>query len=318
MPEAQAIPAHGAPEFRAVEIKMFRRALRLGWSDLVSAPVYALVFAGATVLAGWVMIWIIQITGQSYWLVIAALGFPLVGPLAAVAFYEVSRRRELGQNLNWRDITAVVIQQSRRQLPSLCVIITVILLFWFFLAHMIFALFMGHVTMTNVSTSADVYLSAQGLKMLGFGSAVGLGFATLLYMVTMLSMPMLLDRDVDFMTATIKSFAYVQAYPIQMFGWAIFIAVLTFVALIPAFLGLLVVLPLLGHASWHLYQGLFNLTDFRPVAACDGCDGLRSCDEVVPGLAPRVENRVICVERPVCEPCLAEILPNVFGWIQLW
>ncbi len=67
-----------------------------------------------------------------------------------------------------------------------------------------------------------------------------------------------------------------------------------------------------------LYQGLFNLTDFRPVAACDGCDGLRSCDEVVPGLAPRVENRVICVERPVCEPCLAEILPNVFGWIQLW
>ncbi len=62
-----------------------------------------------------------------------------------------------------------------------------------------------------------------------------------------------------------------------------------------------------------LYQGLFNLTDFRPVAACDGCDGLRSCDEVVPGLAPRVENRVICVERPVCEPCLAEILPNVFG-----
>ncbi len=67
-----------------------------------------------------------------------------------------------------------------------------------------------------------------------------------------------------------------------------------------------------------LYQGLFNLTDFRPVAACDGGDGLRSCDEIVPGLAPCVENRVICVERPVCEPCLAEILPNVFGWIQLW
>ncbi len=76
--------------------------------------------------------------------------------------------------------------------------------------------------------------------------------------------------------------------------------------------------PGFRHPRRRLYQGLFNLTDFRPVAACDGCDGLRSCDEVVPGLAPRVENRVICVERPVCEPCLAEILPNVFGWIQLW
>lgn len=90
--------------------------------------------------------------------------------------------------------------------------------------------------------------------MLGVGTAVGALFALLLYMTTVLALPLLLDREVDFVTAMIASFQYVAAHPVAMLGWAAFIAVITFVALIPWFMGLLFVLPLLGHATWHLYR----------------------------------------------------------------
>ncbi|KII14141.1 DUF2189 domain-containing protein, partial [Phaeobacter sp. S60] len=145
-------------------------------------------------------------------------------------------------------------QQSRRQLPSICAIIIIVFLFWFFLGHMIFALFLGHSTMTNISSSPEVFLTANGVTMLAVGSAVGAIFALLLYMITVLSLPLLLDREVDFVTAMITSFSYVQSNFVLMILWAAGIAAATFVAMIPGFLGLLLVLPLLGHASWHVYR----------------------------------------------------------------
>ncbi|MEX0304335.1 MAG: DUF2189 domain-containing protein, partial [Leisingera sp.] len=147
-----------------------------------------------------------------------------------------------------------VLQQSRRQLPSICAIIIVVFLFWFFLGHMIFALFLGHATMTNISSSADVFLTANGLTMLAVGTVVGALFALLLYMITVISLPLLLDREVDFVTAMITSFQYVQQNFSVMILWAAFIAAVTFAALLPWFLGLFLVLPLLGHATWHIYR----------------------------------------------------------------
>jgi uncharacterized membrane protein len=123
---------------------------------------------------------------------------------------------------------------------------------------MIFALFMGLSTMTNVSTSYDVYLTSNGLTMLVVGTAVGAVFALLIFAITVVGLPMVVDRDVDFVTAMISSFEVVTQAPVPMLTWAGIVAVLTFVAMLPGFLGLFIVLPILGHATWHLYRILIE------------------------------------------------------------
>lgn len=244
----------GAPELGKVTAEDFKYALRKGAEDMRAAPVYGLIVAGICVVIGYLMLWITMVTGQSYWLVLAAVGFPLFAPFAAVALYEVSHRREQGEPLNLGEVFGVVLHQSRRQLPSLCAVIVIVFLFWFFIGHMIFALFLGLSTMTNISSSFEVYLTMNGLQMLAAGTLVGAAFALLLFMITVYALPMLLDREVDFVTAMITSFGAVQENLGMMLVWGGLIAVMTFVAMMPGFVGLFIVLPLVGHASWHLYR----------------------------------------------------------------
>lgn len=229
-------------------------ALRMGWADFRRVPLWGLFFGGFYVVAGLAMLWVVQLTGQVYWLALLVFGFPLIGPFAVVGLYEISHRLSLGSALTRAEILGVIWRQKDRQLPSISAIIIFIFLFWSFVGHMIFALFLGLTTMTNISTSYEVFLTPDGLMMLAFGSLVGAGLAVIIFAITVVSLPLLLDRELDFVTAMIVSVQTVLANKLVMAEWAALIVVLLFVGMLPAFLGLLVVLPVLGHASWHLYR----------------------------------------------------------------
>jgi uncharacterized membrane protein len=242
------------PEINEVDASDLRASLALGWQDFRRAPLLGLVFSAVYVLGGWLIFWAMTAKGQVWWTLPASAGFPILGPFIACGFYEISRRLEAGEPLRAGEIFGVIFRQKDRQIPAIAAVIVVYFLFWNFLSHMIFALFLGNATMINVSSSLAVFLSPEGLMMLAFGTAVGAVFSALLFSLTVVSLPMLLDREVDFVTAMLTSFALVRENPVVMLGWGALIGLCLFLGMLPGFLGLFVVLPLFGHASWHLYR----------------------------------------------------------------
>jgi uncharacterized membrane protein len=242
------------PEINELDLSDLKASLAFGWQDFRRAPLLGLVFSAVYVLGGWLIVWAVTAKGQVWWTLPASAGFPILGPFIACGFYEISRRLEVGEPLSAGRIFGVIFRQKDRQIPAIAAVIVVYFLFWNFLSHMIFALFLGNATMTNVSSSIEVFLTPGGLIMLVFGTLVGAAFATLLFCLTVVSLPMLLDREVDFVTAMLTSLALVRENPAVMLGWGALIAACLFLAMLPAFLGLFVVLPLFGHASWHLYR----------------------------------------------------------------
>lgn len=242
------------PVVRRLAVADLTGALALGWRDFIAAPVFGLFFASVYVAGGWLIVWALTAKGQLWWTLPASAGFPILGPFIACGLYEVSRRREAGIPLSWSGVLGVVVNQKDRQIPSMAAVIVVFFLFWNFLAHMIFALFLGLSTMTNITSSFDVFLTGDGILMLTVGTAVGAVFAGVLFALTVVSLPLLLDRDIDFVTAMISSVSVVLNNPLVMLGWACILGAMLFAGMALWFLGLFVVLPVLGHATWHLYR----------------------------------------------------------------
>ncbi len=241
------------PVILHVELSDIRAALAAGWRDFLAAPHYGLFFASVYVAAGWLLVWAFSTQGQMWWVLPASAGFPILGPFVACGLYEVSRRLQAGEALSPNAIFTSVWRQKDRQIPAMAAVIVVFFLFWNFLAHMLFALFLGNAVMTNVSSSLAVFLTPAGLSMLGLGTAVGAAFAGLLFALTVVALPMLMVREVDFVTAMLASFALVRESPAVMLGWGAVIGALLLAGMAAGFLGLFVALPLLGQATWHLY-----------------------------------------------------------------
>jgi len=252
MSDTPQLAASPIPMIGKVTLPEIWTCLKAGVSDFRAAPEFGLFFSSVYVLGGFFMLWLGA--GHVSWTLATSLGFPLAAPFAAVGLYEVSRRLEAGVPVHWRDVLGVVWQERTRQVPWLGAIIVIYFLFWTFLAHMIFALFMGLSTLTNISSSWEAFLTPTGLAMIAVELAVGGVLAFLLFSLTVVSLPLLLDKEIDFVTAMLVSFDCVRQNLFVMTVWALVIAVLSLLALLPWFLGLMVVLPVLGHATWHFYR----------------------------------------------------------------
>ncbi len=244
--------ASPVPEIADVALADLFASVRAGIRDFRRAPLHGILFSGVYVLSGWLLAWLGA--GTLLWTLAFALGFPLVAPFAAVGFYETSRRIEAGEPLEWAGILLAVWRERGRQLPWAGAMLAFVFLFWSFFAHMSFALFLGRAAMTDVLTSWDVYLTPAGLSMLAFQGAVGCAVAFLTFALTVVSLPLLMDREIDFVTAALVSVRTVARNGPVMCVWALVIAASLLVAMLPLFLGLLVALPVLGHATWHIYR----------------------------------------------------------------
>jgi uncharacterized membrane protein len=232
--------------------------LEAGWRDLMASPSIGFFYGAAFVAAGWALV-LLLIMMDALWAVLPAVaGFFLVGPILAAGLYDTSRRRERGEPVSLATAFSAF-RQNRTQLALMGVLLLVINLFWVRMAGLIFMLFFG----VNFSPSLEalplaILRSDQLVPFLIIGTGVGFVLATMAFAMSAVAIPMLVDRDVSAIEAVVISIRATLDNWRAMAFWAGLIVVFTAMALVPFFLGLAVVLPLVGHATWHAYRDLIR------------------------------------------------------------
>ena len=243
------------PRVRRISFSDLRVALTKGFDDFREIPTQAVFLCLIYPLVG-LFLWSLMVRYDVLPLLFPLVaGFALIGPFAAVGLYELSRRRELGLESDWQHAFDVFSSPAKWSIFALAVLLLVIFGTWLSTAHYIYVRTMGDTPLTSISLFAQKVLNTkQGWELILAGNGIGFLFALVTLMVSAVSFPLALDRKVDAATAIITSVRAVLYNPVQMLAWGFVVAAALVLGSLPFLFGLAIVMPVLGHATWHLYR----------------------------------------------------------------
>lgn len=231
-----------------------------GWQDLCRAPAVSLTYGVVFSVAGLILSAAIWVFDVFYLVLPLAAGFLLVGPILSVGLYEVSRRLAAGEEVGFGPAVTAW-RKNETQIALMGLALVLFMMAWMLLAMIIFALFFGKGLPAADNFVSEVFLSVESIPFLIVGTGVGAVLAALVFAISVVSIPMLLDRRVDVLTAVVTSLAAVRHNPRATAVWAGLIVLFSSAGLVTAYLGLILTLPLIGHATWHAYRNLVVFTE---------------------------------------------------------
>jgi uncharacterized membrane protein len=247
--------APAVPVIRRIEIKAIREALEEGVSDFWAMPSHAAFLALVYPLCGMVLAYAPSYQNALQLLFPLASGFALVGPFVAVGLYEMSRRRELGLEISWKYAFNVLHSPSLPSIATLGSLLLTIFAAWITSAQWVYTALYGLAPpIALVDFLQQVASTERGWLLIGVGCFIGFCFAAVTLAISVVSFPLLLERDVDALIAVATSIRTVRKNPIPMTLWGLMVAAALLIGSLPFFMGLTLIMPVLGHATWHLYR----------------------------------------------------------------
>jgi uncharacterized membrane protein len=250
-----ASPQGAALKVNTVRAQDIKDSLKAGVADFLARPVMSGFFGLFYAVFGIVFVWCLIWLGKVWMIIPAIVGFPLVAPFAAAGLYEMSRRLQNGEQFGWSDILTVMANQRKREMGWMAFVTLFIFWVWVYQVRLWLAIILQNASFSDFDGFLNTVLfTPEGWTFLAIGTFIGAGLSAVLFSVTVVAMPLLLDRETNFVSAMLTSIRVVTENPVVMLGWAAIISATMLLSLIPAFLGLIFTLPILGHTTWHLYQ----------------------------------------------------------------
>jgi uncharacterized membrane protein len=242
---------------RKIGLADLQDVLARGWNDFAAMPSHVIFIGLLYPIIGFVLFRAAFGYDVLPLLYPLATGFALVGPLAAVGLYELSRRREQGLDTHWTHVFDIRKSPSFGAIVALGVLLMLIFIAWLATAQAIYQSLFGVLAPSSITGFArDVLTTQAGWALIILGNGIGFLYALLVLVISVVSFPLLLDRDVGAAVALWTSVRAVAANPVPMAAWGLIVAVLLVVGSLPFFFGLAIVMPILGHSTWHLYRSV--------------------------------------------------------------
>ena len=243
-----------APVVRKIVFSDIQEVLSAGLRDFLSAPLYGAFFGGFYALAGWFLISMFYLLELNFYVYPMVTGFAMLAPFIAAGLYDVSHRLEQGIPLTWGGVLGSVWRARGRDLGWMVLVTTFGYIIWMDIAAALYVMFFGLRPLSFLELLEAIMTTPVGMIFFVVGNVAGAILAIIVFSISVVSFPLLFDRDIDFVTAMITSVKVVKTNKWPMLAWCLIIAALMLLSFATVFVGLLVTLPVIGHASWHLYR----------------------------------------------------------------